>query len=365
MTRKNVENAVSHQRLKELLDYSPSAGAFAWKDRETARPASFARDPGSVAANGRKYIKVDDRLYLAHRLAWFYVNGEWPKHNISPKNGDYLDLRFANLKLLTPAETTRKHYKGNRGAGVSWDKTKKKWFAKITVNYKQIAVGRFRTKAEAIEACNKARKHYAALPQDNPDAPQRRETYRVSSNVRRLWAGTVARALGHVGWASLEDFERDIERSGFRLNTRLVPINVELPIGPGNWAWEETMHRTLGAATSAEGKRAYDRARRIAFPEVERNGALLRAFGITLADYDRMHAEQDGKCAICRSPETEMKNGKLRWLSVDHDHRTGKVRQLLCGACNRGIGKLRDDPELMRRAADYLRKHQGMSDSPE
>jgi hypothetical protein len=79
---------------------------------------------------------------------------------------------------------------------------------------------------------------------------------------------------------------------------------------------------------------------------------LKTRYGITAEDYDRMMDEQGGACAICKA---ECRIG-LR-LAVDHDHDTGKVRGLLCTHCNQAIGKLHDDPALIRKAADYLEKH--------
>jgi len=64
---------------------------------------------------------------------------------------------------------------------------------------------------------------------------------------------------------------------------------------------------------------------------------------------------QGGVCAVCRLPETQMsRNGVVKSLSVDHNHDTGDVRALLCQTCNTGIGNLKDNPELMRRAAEYI-----------
>lgn len=83
-----------------------------------------------------------------------------------------------------------------------------------------------------------------------------------------------------------------------------------------------------------------------------RNCNLMRNYGITLADYDRMVAEQDGKCAICgRIPAGKHNQARLH---VDHDHRTGRIRGLLCSHCNRGLGFLGDSPETLRRATAYL-----------
>ena len=83
----------------------------------------------------------------------------------------------------------------------------------------------------------------------------------------------------------------------------------------------------------------------------QRKDAFLRnTYGLSLAEYDRKLADQNGGCAICaKTPE---ENG-LR-LAVDHNHRTGEVRGLLCSQCNKGIGNLGDSPQRLRQAALYL-----------
>lgn len=85
-------------------------------------------------------------------------------------------------------------------------------------------------------------------------------------------------------------------------------------------------------------------------PERARDLRLRRLYNITAAQYDELLAFQGGHCAICpRLP------GKTR-LAVDHDHKTGRTRGLLCWRCNGLIGKGDDDPDLMESAARYLRK---------
>jgi len=106
-----------------------------------------------------------------------------------------------------------------------------------------------------------------------------------------------------------------------------------------------------------EGRQAYQKAYRGLSPNVQKGRALRESFGISLEQYQKMHDEQDGKCKICCQPETQMRNGKVRALAVDHDHKTGKIRGLLCSDCNTGIGKLKDDPNVLRKAADYLETH--------
>lgn len=68
--------------------------------------------------------------------------------------------------------------------------------------------------------------------------------------------------------------------------------------------------------------------------------------------YAEMVARQKGRCAICGDPPGN------RGLSIDHCHATGVVRGLLCTNCNQALGKFRDDPRLMRAAADYVEAYQ-------
>ncbi len=85
---------------------------------------------------------------------------------------------------------------------------------------------------------------------------------------------------------------------------------------------------------------------------------VVRRYGLTLEDYDRMYSDQRGLCAICHQPETSIgRGGKVKHLAVDHDHVTNEVRQLLCNNCNRAIGLLKDDVSVLLDAIEYLRKH--------
>jgi hypothetical protein len=85
----------------------------------------------------------------------------------------------------------------------------------------------------------------------------------------------------------------------------------------------------------------------------------LSRYGITPEEYGTLAHRQDGKCAVCRKPETATVRGRPRRLSVDHRHSDGKIRGLLCMNCNRGIGNFKDDPRIALMAVGYLRKHAG------
>lgn len=82
----------------------------------------------------------------------------------------------------------------------------------------------------------------------------------------------------------------------------------------------------------------------------------LWKYGITLEDYRRMEDCQSKLCLICKKPETIQYRNKSAHLSVDHCHKTGKVRGLLCGSCNRALGLLRDSEEIIENALNYIRK---------
>lgn len=80
---------------------------------------------------------------------------------------------------------------------------------------------------------------------------------------------------------------------------------------------------------------------------------LKKAYGISSKEYQEKLKNQNYSCAICGEQQ------KTKALAVDHCHSTGKVRELLCGTCNTGLGQFKDSPELLLKAADYLRKHHG------
>lgn len=78
---------------------------------------------------------------------------------------------------------------------------------------------------------------------------------------------------------------------------------------------------------------------------------LKKRYGLTSADMVALSDHQGGVCAVCGRP---FESGKRKGPCVDHCHQTGKVRGLLCDHCNVGLGRLRDDPELLRKGIEYL-----------
>lgn len=101
---------------------------------------------------------------------------------------------------------------------------------------------------------------------------------------------------------------------------------------------------------SERGREAHKVARRVS--------NLLHTYGLTLDQYHALLEAQNEKCAICQAPLLTDDSGlPLRQPNVDHDHTIGHVRGLLCLTCNAGIGHLKDDVNIVRRAVAYLEKH--------
>jgi hypothetical protein len=90
------------------------------------------------------------------------------------------------------------------------------------------------------------------------------------------------------------------------------------------------------------------------YPELKKtydqNHRLKNIFGITIEQYTELGNKHGWKCCICEKTETENK----RKLAIDHDHSTGRIRGILCGNCNRGIGNLKDSVSLLQKAINYL-----------
>jgi len=209
--------SLTHQQVRDALDYNPATGEFVWKISPAKNVKSGTRAGGYSKSNSYRYIRLFGEEVTESRLAWFYMTGEWPKRRVRFKNGNLDDCRFENLTLFN-------------GIGGEFD------------------------------------------------------------------------------------------------------------------------HKT------SEGRKAYLRAYRSKTPLIQKSRALRDSFNLSLDQYSEMLKAQNGVCAICNQPETHMRNGKLKALAVDHDHKSGAIRGLLCSDCNTGIGKLKDDHKVLQSAIQYLEK---------
>lgn len=106
-------------------------------------------------------------------------------------------------------------------------------------------------------------------------------------------------------------------------------------------------HSRCKDCTRLEGKEIYKR--------LGKNHYLQSTYNITETTLKQMYDDQLGKCAICYNP-IQLSSQTARSACVDHDHKTGKVRGLLCNHCNRGLGMFKDNIESLRFAIEYLQK---------
>lgn len=90
--------------------------------------------------------------------------------------------------------------------------------------------------------------------------------------------------------------------------------------------------------------------------ELRDSQTLFRKYGITMEQYELMFDYQDGLCAICGQVETRRFKGSISRFAVDHNHKTGEVRGLLCSKCNVCLGYAQDDPKLLLKMINYLKK---------
>ena len=82
---------------------------------------------------------------------------------------------------------------------------------------------------------------------------------------------------------------------------------------------------------------------------------MQRNYGMGFKEYEEMLFSQDGKCAICKAEPP--KNQHKTRLNIDHCHTTGKIRGLLCDCCNRALGLMRDNKDLLQKAIQYLNQN--------
>lgn len=142
------------QRLRDLLHYDPETGCFTRRIAHYGSPAG-AR-VGSRHNEGYIRLHVDGRSYLCHRLAWLYVTGAWPTHDIDHLNGNRSDNRFANLRGVTRAvnlqnqRLVRSNNKHSSLLGAF--KKRGRWESKIRVDGAYRHLGVFDTPEEAHAA---------------------------------------------------------------------------------------------------------------------------------------------------------------------------------------------------------------------
>lgn len=164
------DTKLTAERARFLFNYNPQTGDLKWKN-PTARAVKVGDLPGRVSPQGYRYVSIDHKLFLAHRIVWLMVHGELPDEHLVAKNGNYDDLRIENFAVRQP--------------------TKRR------------------------------------------DAAQK-EVWRLDQRLRGLWSRTLRDNSDITGWKTFAEFSRDLKELVFP-QAHLVKIDAAKPIGPGNF----------------------------------------------------------------------------------------------------------------------------------
>jgi hypothetical protein len=161
MVKTRIDDPLTADQLRALLDYDPETGIFRWRPRTNCRREWNTRYAGTIAGTQTKHlgyiqIAVYGRLYLAQRLAWLWMTGSWS----TSEEIDHWDTNTSNNRWGNLREATSSQNKMNRPnrsdntsgyKGVWWEKRRSKWVADIMVDSKRRHLGYFPT-AEAAHA---------------------------------------------------------------------------------------------------------------------------------------------------------------------------------------------------------------------
>lgn len=166
--------------LRRLITCDPVAGTMAWRRRPLAMfshcryprracaswNTKFAGTPALATPHGSGYLagKLGGRGYRAHRVIYALHHGKWPDGEIDHINGVRDDNRVSNLRDVTPSENMRNQPLPSNNTsgrlGVSWIEGKKRWRAYISMSRRQVHLGYFTNKDDAIEAREAAETKY-------------------------------------------------------------------------------------------------------------------------------------------------------------------------------------------------------------
>ena len=151
------EKILTQEYLKSVLNYNPDTGLFI-RIKRTSNSVKIGDIAGSIKVNsgGKQYIaiRVNGKKHSAHRLAWLYMTGSWPKNVIDHDDGNGLHNWWDNLNDVSIIENSRNQRLSAANTsdhtGVRWNKKERKWKARIGVNYEMITLGTFDDFFEAV-----------------------------------------------------------------------------------------------------------------------------------------------------------------------------------------------------------------------
>lgn len=155
------------EKLREILEYSPSTGVFVWKKKTCLRvvPGTVAGYAGGGVRTRAVQIRIEGALYKAHRLAWLWMTGVWPSDKIDHRDGDPFNNRWDNLRQATSSQNNcnqRRRSDNSSGyKGVHFHRATGQYVAELRLNGKRVYIAYFVTAEAAHEAyCVAAEKYH-------------------------------------------------------------------------------------------------------------------------------------------------------------------------------------------------------------
>lgn len=154
-----TSHILTQEELKEQLHYDPETGVFTWLVSNSNR-VKIGQVSGRLHSQGYVKIKINNKEYGAHRLAWLYMAGSFPDKSIDHRdcirnNNKWLNLREATIQENS-FNSARKARNTSGYTGVTWNKSLNTWTAYCSINGKQKYLGRFNTAEEASEVYQQA-----------------------------------------------------------------------------------------------------------------------------------------------------------------------------------------------------------------
>jgi len=153
--------------LRSLLGYDPATGVFTWKVRRRGKNGRtvIGKEAGFIRANdGYRFIGIDGTTYPAQKLAWLHMTGEWPSGIVDHANRERWDNRWSNLRAATRTENNQnKSIRSDNQSGrtgVSYDRARDKWAARIKVGGAYLHLGRYEDKEQAVMVRSAAEHKY-------------------------------------------------------------------------------------------------------------------------------------------------------------------------------------------------------------
>tara|TARA_R110000782_G_C14701656_1_gene402174 strand:- start:131 stop:634 length:504 start_codon:yes stop_codon:yes gene_type:complete len=154
---------ISQRKLKSILSYNPESGSFIWL-KSSCNRARLGEIAGRINSNGYRTIGINGKSYLSHRLVFVYEFGFCDATQIDHINGIRSDNRISNLRVSSVSENQKNQRIGRNNKsgfiGVHFDKSKNKWAAAIGHKSRQIKLGSFEKKEDAVKARKAANKKY-------------------------------------------------------------------------------------------------------------------------------------------------------------------------------------------------------------